>query len=147
MIVKQITTTEELEAAFTIRKAVFVEEQHVPLVDEFDEFDRLDAPCNHILIYHNNKAVGTGRIRIVDGDGKLERICLLANCRSLGFGKVIIDALEAIAKEQNLAQVKLHGQTHAEGFYKKLGYETASPVFMEDGIPHVLMRKLIQGGL
>lgn len=143
MNVKKITTPEELEAAFTIRKAVFVEEQHVPLADEFDEFDRIDATCSHVLVYHNNQAVGTGRIRIADGDGKLERICLLEDCRSLGLGKVIIDALETLAKEQNLAQVKLHGQTHAEGFYEKLGYETASPVFMEDGIPHVLMKKTL----
>ena len=141
MTVIKITTTEELADAFTIRKAVFVEEQHVPLAIEFDEFDRLDAPCQHVLVYHNEEAVGTGRVRIVDGEGKLERICLLENCRSLGLGKVIIEALEKIAKEQHLKHVKLHGQTHAEGFYEKLGYVTASPVFMEDGIPHVLMTK------
>lgn len=141
MTVIKITTAEELADAFAIRKAVFVEEQHVPLADEFDQFDELDAPCQHILVYHNDKAVGTGRIRIVGGIGKLERICLLEYCRSLGLGKVIIGALEAIAKEQNLKQVKLHGQTHAESFYEKLGYVTASPVFMEDSIPHVLMKK------
>lgn len=141
MTVQKITTESQLEEAFMIRKAVFVEEQQVPLADEFDQFDYLDAKCNHILIYHENKPVGTGRIRIVGGGGKLERICLLENYRSLGLGKVIIKALEDIAKEQNIKQVKLHGQTHAEGFYQKLGYETSSSVFMEDGIPHVLMTK------
>lgn len=141
MIVKKITTEQQLEEAFVIRKAVFVEEQHVPLVDEFDEFDHVDAECNHILVYHENKPVGTGRLRVVDHEGKLERICLLENVRSLGLGKVIIEALEDIAKEQHIKKVKLHGQTHAEGFYQKLGYETSSDVFMEDGIPHVLMTK------
>lgn len=141
MIVKKITTEQQLEEAFVIRKAVFVEEQHVPLVDEFDEYDHVDAECNHILVYHENKPVGTGRLRVVDHEGKLERICLLENVRSLGLGKVIIEALEDIAKEQHIKKVKLHGQTHAEGFYQKLGYETASDVFMEDGIPHVLMTK------
>lgn len=141
MIVKKITTEQQLEEAFVIRKAVFVEEQHVPLVDEFDEYDHVDAECNHILVYHENKPVGTGRLRVVDHEGKLERICLLENVRSLGLGKVIIEALEDIAKEQHIKKVKLHGQTHAEGFYQKLGYETSSDVFMEDGIPHVLMTK------
>ncbi len=141
MTVKKITTEQQLEEAFVIRKAVFVEEQHVPLVDEFDEYDHVDAECNHILVYHENKPVGTGRLRVVDHEGKLERICLLENVRSLGLGKVIIEALEDIAKEQHIKKVKLHGQTHAEGFYQKLGYETASDVFMEDGIPHVLMTK------
>lgn len=36
---------------------------------------------------------------------------------------------------------ELHGQTQAEGFYKKLGYQTSSSIFMEDGIPHILMIK------
>jgi len=35
----------------------------------------------------------------------------------------------------------LHGQTQAEGFYEKLGYQASSDVFMEEGIPHVLMVK------
>lgn len=141
MTVKKVTTEIQLQEAFAIRKAVFVEEQHVPLADEFDQFDGLDAKCDHILIYHEDQPVGTGRIRMVEDGGKLERICLLENYRSLGLGKVILAALEEIAKEQNMKQVKLHGQTHAEGFYQKLGFKTASSIFMEDGIPHVLMTK------
>lgn len=142
MTIQKITTENQLKDAFAIRETVFVEEQKVPLADEFDEFDQLDAKCDHVLVYHENLPVGTGRIRLVEDGGKLERICLLENYRSLGLGKVIIAALETIAKEQNITQVKLHGQTQAEGFYQKLGYETASAVFMEDGISHVLMKKV-----
>ncbi|MBB3112436.1 hypothetical protein FHS18_004537 [Paenibacillus phyllosphaerae] len=141
MNVIRITRHEELEAAFDIRKAVFVEEQGVPLEDEFDAFDTLDGQCEHILVADEGQPVGTGRIRFVDGIGKLERICILAPSRKLGLGKVIIGELEAIALEKGAAQVKLHGQTHAEGFYHKLGYRTASDIFMEDGIPHVKMLK------
>ncbi|HWL26208.1 MAG TPA: GNAT family N-acetyltransferase [Ureibacillus sp.] len=138
---KKITNEEELNQAFEIRKEVFVKEQGVPLSDEFDEYDHLDGRCEHLLVYYNDQAVGTSRIRTVDEYGKLERICLLKDFRSLGLGKVIVLALEEIAKEQGLSKVKLHGQTHAEGFYQNLGYQTASAVFMEDGIPHVLMTK------
>lgn len=141
MTVEKVTTEEALKNAFNIRKIVFVEEQGVPLEDEFDQFDRLDGPCNHILVYTDNEPVGTGRVRAVDGVGKLERICILEPFRKLGLGKVIIHALEEIAKDMSLSNVKLHGQTHAEGFYAKLGYHTASDVFMEDGIPHLLMMK------
>jgi len=138
---KKITNEEELNQAFEIRKEVFVKEQGVPLSDEFDEYDHLHGRCEHLLVYYNDQAVGTSRIRTVDEYGKLERICLLKDFRSLGLGKVIVLALEEIAKEQGLSKVKLHGQTHAEGFYQNLGYQTASAVFMEDGIPHVLMTK------
>mgnify|MGYP005751971029 CR=1 FL=1 len=143
MYAKRITIEEDLMEALTIRKQVFVQEQGVPLEDEFDEFDTLEGQCEHILVYYYEKPVGTGRIRVVDGDGlgKLERICILKPYRKFGLGKVIIKALEEIAEEKDVSQVKLHGQTQAEGFYQKMGYRTSSNIFMEDGIPHILMVK------
>lgn len=143
---KRITLADDLSAAFHIRKKGFVEEQGVPLEDEFDEFDEfdtLDAPCEHILVYYNEQPVGTGRIRVVNGLGKLERICILKPYRKFGLGKVIIKRLQEIAEEMGVSQVKLHGQTQAEGFYQKLGFLTSSTIFMEDGIPHILMVKEI----
>ncbi len=141
MNVKRISNEEDLTSAFAIRKQVFVEEQGVPLEDEFDQYDKLDGLCEHILVLYKDQPVGTGRLRVVDGLGKLERICILKPFRKFGLGKVIIKALEEIAEEKGILKVKLHGQTQAEGFYKKLGYQTSSPIFMEDGIPHVLMVK------
>ncbi|MEW5550791.1 GNAT family N-acetyltransferase [Peribacillus frigoritolerans] len=138
---KRITTENDLKMAFHIRKEVFVEEQGFPLEFEFDEFDTLNALSEHILVYYNEKPVGTGRLRVVDGLGKLERICILEPYRKFGLGKIILKTLEEIAMEQGITQVKLHGQTQAEGFYKKLGYQTSSDVFMEDGGPHLLMIK------
>lgn len=136
-----IKREEDLKKAFQIRKEVFVIEQGVPLEDEFDAFDTLNGACEHILVYYNEKPAGTGRIRIVNDFGKLERICILKPLRKLGLGKEIIEALEKIAIKKGVSQVKLHGQTQAEGFYQKLGYKRASEVFMEDGIPHILMEK------
>ncbi|MDM5309486.1 GNAT family N-acetyltransferase [Peribacillus frigoritolerans] len=138
---KTITTENDLKIAFHIRKEVFVEEQGFPLEFEFDEFDTLNALSEHILVYYNEKPVGTGRLRVVDGLGKLERICILEPYRKFGLGKIILKTLEEIAKQQGITQVKLHGQTQAEGFYKKLSYRTSSDVFMEDGGPHLLMIK------
>lgn len=138
---KRITDEYDLKKAFQIRKEIFVEEQCVPLEDEFDEFDNLNGQCEHILVYYNDEPVGTGRLRIVNGLGKLERICILQQYRKYGCGKKVVKALEEIAKEKEISRVKLHGQTQAEGFYKKLGYEAASDVFIEDGIPHLLMVK------
>lgn len=139
----RITNDEDLRKAFTIRKEVFVKEQGVPPDDEFDQFDTLDGICEHILVFYNDQAVGTGRVRFLEDVSKLERICILEPYRNFGLGKVIIKALEEIVEERGAIQVKLHGQTHAEGFYTKLGYRTSSKPFMEDGIPHVLMVKEI----
>jgi predicted GNAT family N-acyltransferase len=141
MKAKRIMLEEDLRKAFDIRKAVFVEEQGVPIEDEFDEFDNLNGQCEHLLVYFEEQPVGTGRIRWVNEFGKLERICILEPYRKFGLGKVIITALEEIAQGRGAKKVKLHGQTQAEGFYKKLGYQTSSSVFIEDGIPHLLMKK------
>lgn len=141
MYVKRITIDEDLKAAFAIRKEVFVEEQGVPLEDEFDQFDTLNGLCEHLLVHYNEQPVGTGRIRFIDGIGKLERICILEPYRKFGLGKIIIKSLEEIAEERGFSQVKLHGQTQAEGFYRKLGFLPSSNIFMEDGIPHILMLK------
>src|SRR5690349_9916982 len=126
MYAKRITVEDDLKQAFEIRKAVFVEEQGVPLQDEFDEFDTLNGQCEHLLAYYKEQPVGVGRLRIVNGFGKLERICILPSYRKVGLGKVIILALEELAKEKGVSKTKLHGQTHAEGFYQKFGYKTSS---------------------
>ncbi|AKE17174.1 hypothetical protein bcgnr5401_24870 [Bacillus cereus] len=97
----------------------------------------------YILVYYHELPVGTGRIRFVDGVGKLERICILKDYRTYGLGKVIIQTLEELARNKQVTKVKLHGQTQAEGFYTKLGYQTSSDIFMEDGIPHILMTKVL----
>ncbi|KAB8126018.1 GNAT family N-acetyltransferase [Gracilibacillus oryzae] len=143
MEAKKVSSQEDLEQAFSIRKEVFVKEQGTPLEDEFDEFDKLDGQCDHILVYYDEKPVGTGRIRLVDGLGKLERICILEPFRKYGMGNLIVQTLEKIAADMGASQVKLHGQTQAEGFYQKHGYKTSSNIFMEDGIPHVLMTKTL----
>ena len=54
---KRITLEDDLTVAFSIRKEVFVKEQHVPLEDEFDEFDTLNGLAEHILVYYNDQPV------------------------------------------------------------------------------------------
>ena len=142
MIAVRIETEEALKEAFKIRKNVFIDEQGTPEDEEYDEFDSLDS-AEHILVLDEDQAVGTARWRIVDGVGKFERICILKSHRKLGIGNLIVHKLEELAIKKNITKVKLHGQVQAEGFYHKLGYETKSDVFMEDGIPHILMRKIL----
>ncbi|MGE6204425.1 GNAT family N-acetyltransferase [Guptibacillus hwajinpoensis] len=138
----RIETEEALKEAFKIRKNVFIDEQGTPAEEEYDEFDSLDT-AEHILVLDEDQAVGTARWRIVDGVGKFERICILKSHRKLGIGNLIVHKLEELAIKKNITKVKLHGQVQAESFYHKLGYETKSDVFMEDGIPHILMRKIL----
>ncbi|WP_397327965.1 GNAT family N-acetyltransferase [Paenibacillus arenilitoris] len=134
----KVTTDEQLEDAFRVRKTVFVKEQGVAEEVELDEYDDV---ADHVVAYVGGEPVGTGRVRIVDDVAKLERICVLASHRKHSLGKTIMKELEAIAAGKGVAKAKLHGQVQAAPFYEKLGYEIASTVFMEENIPHVKMVK------
>jgi predicted GNAT family N-acyltransferase len=138
MEAKRIIDKKELNEAFYIRKIVFVDEQGVPLDEEFDEYD---ANADHVLAYYNNQPVGTGRVQIINGAAKLERICVLAPNRKYGLGMLLIRALEKIAQDKNIFKAILHSQTHAVRFYEKFGYRSASREFLEAGIPHIVMLK------
>lgn len=142
MNVFEITKQEDLQREFDIRIKVFVEEQKVPKEEEIDEYDHLGGECHHFLVTTDeDQAVGTGRVRLVDGIGKLQRVAVSEEYRAHGVGRIIIQALEDKAKELGASKVKLDGQLQAQGFYEKLGYEVKSGIFLDAGIEHVLMVK------
>lgn len=114
-------------------------EQGISTEREYDEFEE---SAEHIVVYNgNNEPVAAGRWRAVDDAAKLERICVLPSERKHGLGKAVVKAMEEMAREKGLVKAKLHGQAYARQFYEKLGYSAASDVFMEEGIPHLLMVK------
>jgi len=138
MNVKIVESEEELQQAYHIRMVVFVEEQNVPPEEEIDD---LEGSSIHFIGYDNEKPVAASRLRFVEEYGKLERICVSKEARGKSFGKEIIQAMEKVVQEKGFKKAKLHAQTHAEGFYQKLGYHTVSGEFMDAGIPHVTMIK------
>lgn len=140
----EVNNQELLDACFAIRTAIFVEEQGVPATDEFDAYDTLDAEARHILLYVDGVPAASSRLRIVEQVAKLERICVMLDYRKHGLGRVLIDKLEQMAVADGLEKAKLHAQVQASGFYERLGYAPASEVFMEDGIPHLLMTKKLK---
>ena len=129
----------DLEPAFEVRRDVFVDEQGV---DEAIEIDGKDPDADHVLARKDGKPVATARLRVIDETaGKVERVAVLADYRNLGIGRQVMDRIELLAGDRSLERLELHAQTHVEGFYERLGYETVSDVFEEAGIPHVEMIK------
>lgn len=130
---------EQLNQVMNIRKTVFVEEQNVPPELEIDEYENTST---HFLCYSDDqKPIGAGRFREVDGVGKIERICVLPEARKMGAGKVIMETIIEYAKKQGYKKVKLNAQTHAIPFYEKLGFTVVSEEFLDAGIPHRTMEK------
>ncbi|MEM7438341.1 MAG: hypothetical protein AAF393_01990 [Pseudomonadota bacterium] len=59
-----VKTLEEMQAAYDVRRKVFVEEQNE---DEAEEFDGNDFCAAHLIAYQDGSPVGTMRLRIVSG--------------------------------------------------------------------------------
>ena len=133
-----VESQKELADAFSIRKTVFVEEQNVPLEEEIDQFE---DEAVHFVLYNDGSPIGAGRFRVVDGYGKVERICVLKEARKTGAGNAIMNGIEEHAREQGLHNLKLNAQTQAIPFYARLGYEVVSEEFLDAGIPHKTMMK------
>lgn len=141
LIIKQVENEYELDHCLFIRKTVFVNEQGVPLAEEYDEWDNASSTIPHIIVYDGEQPVATSRLRVVEGVAKLERICVLKEYRKYGVGKMLVDYMEQLARTQGLTKAKLNGQTQASSFYERLGYVQSSEVFLECNIPHVLFTK------
>ncbi|WHY93234.1 GNAT family N-acetyltransferase [Neobacillus cucumis] len=140
MTVKIVENEKELEDAFSVRRTVFIEEQNVP---EEEEIDQHEKKATHFVLYNEGSPIGAGRFRLVDGFGKVERICILKQARGTGAGKAIMNGIEDFARKKGIQKLKLNSQTHAIPFYGGLGYEVVSEEFMDAGIPHKTMVKKI----
>ncbi|MFP7295812.1 GNAT family N-acetyltransferase [Neobacillus niacini] len=140
MNVKVCENEKELQDAFSVRRTVFIDEQNVPEEEEIDQFEKDSA---HFVSYQEGLPIAAGRFRVLDGSGKVERICVLKEARNTGAGKAIMREIEAYAVKNGLNKLKLNAQTHAIPFYLGLGYEVVSEEFLDAGIPHKTMMKKI----
>ncbi|MCX4867667.1 GNAT family N-acetyltransferase [Streptomyces sp. NBC_00257] len=149
---RPVIDEQDLAACFLVRRAVFVGEQEVP---EEIEYDELDAVALHVVaVAADGSALGTGRLLHgpaaagrTGGDpavGSLGRLAVTREARGLGVGGALVRAIEDAARELGLDAVDLHAQTHALGFYERLGYVAYGPEFPDAGIPHRAMRRALR---
>lgn len=129
-----ITETRDIATCRALRRVVFIEEQGVP---EADEIDDKDHEAVHLLATLDGRPVGSARLLVLGDTGKIGRVCVLKECRGTGLGAALIRAAVAqFAGRGGIARVKLGAQTHALGFYERLGFRAFGPEYMDAGIPH-----------
>lgn len=139
-LVRFATTTQDRDAAFELRKAIFEKEQNVPRPLDRDAHD-LNA--DHVVAFDEKGAcVGTGRVvRLDSRTCQVGRMATAASHRAHGVGAKVLEALERMALLRGLGEIVVHAQLPAEAFYRNRGYVREGDVFKEEGVPHVLMRK------
>lgn len=139
----------ELADAFAVRYDVFVTEQQVPADLEVDD---LDDSADHFVAYDDGRPVGAGRLVVepagFEGSdpeagpvGHLGRLAVRPESRGTALGVALVRAIEERAAQHGLRLVVLAAQTHATGFYERLGYTAYGEIFDDAGLPHRWMRR------
>ena len=133
----------ELHAtAMVIRTEVFVKEQNVPEVLEYEN----EEECMHFLIFQRRKAIGTARYRITERGIKFERFALLSEFRGKGYGRDILRYMLTDVHGIN-KNIYLNAQVTVVDFYKRAGFVIDGKKFMEAGIEHYPMEYIPQNKL
>ena len=130
----EIVETCDIATCRALRRIVFIEEQGV---SEADEVDDKDDDAIHLLATDAGKPVGSARLLVMGEVGKVGRVCVLSEARGTGLGAALMRAaVERFRQVPGVTKVKLGAQTHALGFYERLGFEAHGPEFDDAGIPH-----------
>jgi len=128
------TTT--LYALLRLRVDVFVVEQSCPY-PELDGRD-LEPGTRHLWLARDRDVVAYLRI-LDDGDAeRIGRVAVSAADRGAGHaGRLLAEALAVVGNRPCV----LDAQTYLVDFYERFGFAPDGPGYLDDGIPHVPMRR------
>ena len=139
--VVEAITDQDLARSSEIRTKVFVEEQQIPM--ELDR-DGLDETGVQVLVTVDERPAATGRMTFERaGQGHLARIAVLQEFRGRGLGRVVVQALEVLAKKRGLTELYLEPHAYLEKFYISLGYRKTADGPMAGAHPLIVMNKTL----
>jgi predicted GNAT family N-acyltransferase len=119
-----------------LRVDVFVVEQECPYPD-LDGRD-VEPTTVHLWFEEDGKILATIRV-LDDGETKaIGRVATAAEARGRGLAARLME--EGIALCDGFP-VTLGAQAYLEDWYGRFGFRTSGPGYVEDGIPHVPMRR------
>lgn len=116
-----------------IRRQVFIEEQNISEVEEWDD---QDAVSLHFVIFEQNQPIATARLLQNDSIG---RVAVLKTYRGAGIGKLLMQYIIDVAKQEGRTVLKLSAQAYATKFYENLGFQLQGEAYLDCGIPHIDM--------
>lgn len=126
-----------LYALLRLRVDVFVVEQKCayPEIDGRDD----EPGTRHLWLTDGDRVAAY--LRIVDepdGTARIGRVAVDAHDRGAGLaGRLMVEALDHIAGRPCV----LDAQTYLTGFYSRFGFAATGPEFLDEGVPHVPMRR------
>lgn len=133
---------DELYEILKLRVDVFVVEQKCA----YPELDNKDQHANHLIVSNGNQVVGYLRIYYTDPTrAAIGRVLTLESFRGQGLSrKMMEEALSFLQDKSKIETIYLQAQEHLSNFYASFGFEKTSDVYLDDGIPHVDMEKIVK---
>jgi ElaA protein len=122
-----------------LRQKVFVIEQECL----YEDLDQLDQASFHLFCRRGDELLAY--LRAVPPELSYEqssvgRIVVSPPARGLQLGRELVQrGIDFNRRQWPGAGIKIGAQAHLEKFYLSCGFETVSPVYDEDGIPHLKM--------
>ena len=132
----------ELYALMALRQEVFVVEQDCAYLDA----DGLDERAMHLLGYAEDGHLGA-YVRafgpsVISPEMVIGRVITSSRMRGSGLGRPLMrEAMRRCVDQWGIGPIALSAQSHLEGFYGSLGFVVCGEGYLEDGIPHVPMRR------
>ncbi|TKB50662.1 GNAT family N-acetyltransferase [Ferrimonas sediminicola] len=137
-------TTHTLYDLIKLRIEIFVVEQTCPY-PELDDKDRAPG-AHHLLGYNGDTLVACARLLPpgVSFEGvSIGRVAIDAGWRGGQRGHQLMEqALSACELLWPGQVIEIGAQEHLQGFYRRHGFQAVSDSYLEDGIPHVDMRRV-----
>jgi ElaA protein len=120
-----------------LRLTVFVLEQECVYL----ELDGRDVEPATEHVWTADERGPSAYLRVLtepDGAARVGRVCTRADARGQGLAAELIrDVLDRSAGRV----VVLEAQDHLADWYRRFGFEATGPGYVEDGIPHLPMRR------
>jgi predicted GNAT family N-acyltransferase len=140
--VRFASTPADLDAGYKLRRDVFETEQNIPRPLDRDAFD---YSADHVVAFDDKgRCVGTGRVVRVDArTAQIGRMAVAKDQRKNGIGALVLEALERMAGMRGISDLNVNSQIPAELFYRNRGYSRIGEVFLDQGVPHVVMKKTL----
>ena len=77
------------------------------------------------------------------GGGRLFQMAVREDRQGTGLGARLVRHLEDRLRQDGVREVRLHARMTAHGFYEKLGYVGDGTLYIEVGLPHMIMTRAL----
>lgn len=109
-----------------------------------NEFDDIDDISFHIVVFDEERPIGTCRFFKENNHYTIGRVAVLKKYRNLHIGNSLLESAENEIKKLNGDLIVVHAQVRIRPFYEKQGYIQFGQIDDDEGVPHVWMKKKIQ---